>query len=249
MNLNNIITTRPNKTIYRDNDKCIKLFDKNFSKADVLNEALNQARIEETALNVPKLLEVTMVNGCWAIVSEFIEGQTLSKIMAENPSKLQEYIDLMVEIQVEIHAQSCPLLTNHRDKMFRKIALTDFDPMTKYELQTHLEGMPRHNKVLHGDFRPSNVIITPTGKRYIIDWSHATKGNAAGDAARTYLIYILTGRKEEGEAYLKAYCEKSTTPRYYVEKWLRIVAASQTVKGIKEEYEFLDRIVNVIEFR
>jgi len=249
MKLENIITTRPNKTIYRDGDKCIKLFQKNTSKADVLNEALNQARIEETALNVPKMLEVTMVEGCWAIVSEYIEGRTLSEIMKEEPANLQEYIDLMVEIQLEIHAQTCPLLTNHRDKMFRKISLTDFDPMTKYELQTHLEGMPRHNKVLHGDFRPSNVIITPTGKRYIIDWSHATKGNASGDAARTYLIYLLTGRKDEGEVYLKAFCQKSSTPRPYVEKWLRIVAASQSVKGNKDEYPFLDRIVNVIDFR
>jgi len=249
MNLENIIATRPNKTIYRDNDKCIKLFHENFSKADVLNESLNQARMEETTLNIPTMLEVTMVNGCWAIVSEFIEGRTLAEIMQENPTRQKEYIDLMVDIQLEIHAQKCPLFTNHRDKMFRKISLTDFDPMTKYELQTHLEGMPRHNKVLHGDFRPSNVIITPAGKHYIIDWSHATKGNASGDAARTYLIYLLKDMTEEGEYYLKTFCQKSNTPRNYVERWLRIVAASQSVKGKKEEYAFLDRIVNVIDFR
>ena len=38
--------------------------------------------------------------------------------------------------------------------------------------------MPKHNKVCHGDFNPSNVIIAEDGPPYILDWSHATQGNA-----------------------------------------------------------------------
>jgi len=249
MKLNNAVATRSNKTIYREGNNCIKLFHQGSSKADILNEALNQARIEETALNVPKILGVTMIDGCWAIVSEFIEGKTLSEIIAEDPGNIEKYIDQMVDLQLEIHNQVCPLLINHRDKMFRKISMTDFDPEIKYELQTHLNGMPRHNKVCHGDFRPSNIIVTPDNKSYIIDWSHATKGNASADAARTYLVYLLTDRKKEGEMYLDSFCKKSDTPKPYVEKWLRIVAASQSVKGNKDEYQFLNRIVNVIDFQ
>ena len=48
-----IIAVRTSKTVYRDGDTVIKVFDENYSKADVLNEALNQARIEETGLNIP----------------------------------------------------------------------------------------------------------------------------------------------------------------------------------------------------
>lgn len=249
MDLGQVIATRSNKTIYRDGDRCIKMFHEGTSKADVLNEALNQARVEETAINVPKVLEVTMVDGCWAIIYEFIEGKTLAEFIAENPADTNKYIDLLVDIQMEILSQSCPLLTAHRDKMFRKIAMTDFDTMTKYELQTHLDGMPRHNKVCHGDLRPSNILITPDNKHYILDWAHVTKGNASADAARTYLVFMLTDRADEAEYYMRTFCRKSDTPRAYVERWLRIVAASQTVKGNKEEYDFLSRIVNVIDFR
>ncbi|MCI7759771.1 MAG: aminoglycoside phosphotransferase, partial [[Eubacterium] saphenum] len=71
MNLDKVIAVRNTKTIYRDGDKCIKLFNEDYSKADVLNEALNQARVEETGLNIPKIIEVTTVDGKWAIVSEF----------------------------------------------------------------------------------------------------------------------------------------------------------------------------------
>ncbi|MCL2204798.1 MAG: phosphotransferase [Defluviitaleaceae bacterium] len=248
MDLSTVIATRSNKTIYRDGDKSIKLFEKGFSKADVLNEALNQARVEETELNIPKVLEVTMIEGRWAIVSEFIEGKTLSQLLSENPEKSQEYFDRLIELQIKVHKQRCPLLTKLRDKMFRKISLSEFDSSVKYELQTFLNGMPRHNKVCHGDFVLSNVVITPEDVPYIIDWSHATQGNAAADAARTYLMYLLVGRKNDAEYYINTFCEKNDSPRKYVEKWLRIVAASQSVKGNKDELEFLSRLVNVVDF-
>ena len=248
MEFDNIIAQRVNKTIYRDGNRCIKLFEKGYTKADVLNEALNQARVEETELNIPRLLEVTMIDGCWAIVLEFIEGKTLSELINMNPERTKEYIDLMIDLQIRIHEQVCPLLTKLRDKMFRKISLTEFDLTTKYELQTHLDGMPRHNKVCHGDFRPSNIIITNESIPYIIDWSHATQGNASADVARTYLLYLLAGQEENGEYYINKFCEKTNTTRRYIEKWIRIVAASQSVKGNKEEIEFLTRIVDVVEY-
>ena len=67
MELNRIIAERKNKTIYCDENKVYKVFDQSYSKADVLNEALNQARIEGTGLNIPKVLEVTMIDGKWTI--------------------------------------------------------------------------------------------------------------------------------------------------------------------------------------
>ena len=93
-----VIAQRKHKTIYRDGDKTVKVFDTEYSKADVLNEALNQARIEETGLNSPKLLGVNMIDGKWAIVNEYIEGKTLTELMEENPEKKDEYIDLLVEL-------------------------------------------------------------------------------------------------------------------------------------------------------
>ena len=59
MNLDRVIAVRTTKTVYRDGDLCIKVFNKEFTKADVLNEALNQAIVEGTGLNVPKIKEVT----------------------------------------------------------------------------------------------------------------------------------------------------------------------------------------------
>ena len=83
MELGNIIAERPNKIIYQSGDSLIKVFSTDFSPADILNEALNQARIEETGLNIPKILSVTMIDGKWAIITEFIEGKTLAQLMED----------------------------------------------------------------------------------------------------------------------------------------------------------------------
>lgn len=248
MNLDRVIAVRNKKTIYRDGDRVIKVFNEDYSKADVLNEALNQARIEETGLHIPAVLEVTMVEGKWAIVSEYIKGKTLSQLMQEQPEKKDEYLELFVDLQLAVQSKTCPMLNKLKDKMNRKISQSDLDATTRYELHTRLEGMPKHNKVCHGDFNPSNVIIAEDGTPYILDWSHATQGNASADAARTYLLFWLNGDIDGAKKYLDLFCRKSDTAKQYVQKWMPIVAASQSVKGNEKEREFLLSWVNVVDY-
>ena len=248
MKLEKVIAVRNNKTIYRDSDKCIKVFEEGYSKADVLNEALNQARIEGTGLNIPKVLEVSMFDGKWAIVSEYIKGKTLAQLMEEDPEKKDEYLSLLVDLQFEMHSKTCAHLNKLKDKMNNKISSSTLDATTRYDLHTRLEGMPKHNKVCHGDFNPSNVIIAEDGTPYIIDWSHATQGNASADAARTYLLFWLNGDIEGAKTYLDLFCHKSNTAKQYVQKWMPIVAASQSVKGNAHEREFLLSWVDVVDY-
>ena len=168
--------------------------------------------------------------------------------MAENPDKKDEYLELFVNLQLEVQSKTCPLLTKLKDKMNRKISVSDLDATTRYELLTRLDGMPKHNKLCHGDFNPSNIIIAEDGTPYILDWSHATQGNASADVARTYLLFWLNGDIDGAEKYLDLFCAKSHTEKQYVQKWMPIVAASQTVKGNQKEREFLLSWVNVVDY-
>ena len=223
--MSDVIAVRPGKTICREGDTLVKIFDESYAKPDVLNEALNQARVEGIGFNVPKVLEVKTIDGKWAIVSEFIEGKTLAQLMEEDPAKKDEYLEMFVDLQMQIHAASCPMLNKLKDKMNRKISQTDLDATTRYELHTRLESMPKHKKVCHGDFNPSNVIVKPDGTAYIIDWAHVTQGNASADVARTYLLFYLAGDKDTAEKYLDLFSKKSDTAKQYIQKWLPIVAA------------------------
>lgn len=249
MKLERVIAVRNAKTIYRDKDKVIKVFQSEYSKADVLNEALNQARVEETGLHVPSVLEVAKIEDKWAIVSEYIDGKTLAQLMEENPKKHDEYINWFIDIQTEIHSKRAPLLRKLKDKMTAKISEADLDATTRYDLHTRLDAMANRVKVCHGDFNPSNIIISKDNNTpYVLDWSHATQGNASADVARTYLLFWLSGDEKTAEQYLDLYCTKTRSSKSYIQKWLPIVAASQSVKGKPEERELLLHWVSVVEY-
>ena len=246
MNLDNVIATRKHKKVYVDGDNCIKLFDKDYSISEILNEALNQARVQETRLNIPNIRAVTMIDGKWAIVSDYIKGTTLDKLMEQHPDKEDEYLEKFVNLQMEIHTKRCPLLTKLVDKMNRKITETDLRATLRFDLHARIESMPRSKKLCHGDYNPSNVIVTDDGTMYVLDWSHATQGNASADVARTYLLFKLKKQDERAEKYLDMFCSKSGTSKAYVKSWMPIVAASQSVKHHEEERDFLMSWVNVI---
>jgi len=185
-----LVFTSEKKTVYRDGSTAIKEFCDGFPKAEVLNEALCNARVEDIeALNVPKILGVSVVDGKWSILKEYVEGKTLQQLMDENPDKLEEYMEGMVDLHLLIHKQACPLLNKLKEKTIRALkSVEQLDDSTRYELMTRLDGMPKHTKLCHGDFNPSNIIVGDDGKLYVIDWVHASQGNASADVARTYLL-------------------------------------------------------------
>ncbi len=248
MILESVISVRKAKTIYRNNDVVVKVFDTDYSKVDVLNEAFNQAIVENLWQNVPKIRAVENIDGKWAIVSEYIEGKTLAQLMKENPEQKDAYLEKFLDLQIEMHRIKAPQLKKLKDKMNGKISQANLDETTRYELHTRLEGMPKHNKLCHGDFNPSNIIIKEDGSAFIIDWSHATQGNASADVARTYLLFCLHGDTITADKYLNMYCAKTGVAKKYVQSWLPIVAASQSVKGNAEEREFLLSWANVVDY-
>ena len=82
MKLDRVIAVRNDKTIYRDGNESVKVFNDNYSVSDVLNEALNQSRALEAGINAPKILGVTTFDGKWAIVSEYVNGKTVDPLEA-----------------------------------------------------------------------------------------------------------------------------------------------------------------------
>ena len=245
----NEIAKRSNKNVYRDGDLCYKVFAADYKKSDIFNEALNQARVEETGLFVPKIHEVKRLDdGRLAIVMDYVEGKSLAALIEENPAKRDKYLQRFIDIQLSMHALTAPELNKQRDKFMRKIDLSGLEATTRYELHMRLDGMPKHKKLCHGDFNPSNVIITADDRACVIDWSHATIGNASADTARTYLLFKLANNDNTAEQYMTLFCKRSDTARQYVEHWLPIVAASQMAKGKPEERNFLSMWADVCQY-
>ena len=249
-NLNQPIVERKTKTVYRDGNKIIKLFVENYSKSAILNEALIQSRVEEnTDLKMSRLLEVTKIENRWALITEYVEGTPLDVLMQQHPEKEDEYLNLFVDIQLEVLSKRVPSLNRIKDKYRRRLEnANNLNDNIKYELLQRLEGMKNHDKLCHGDFNPSNIIINEDGRYSIIDWAHATQGNASADVARTFLIFSMDGKKDLAEKYLELFSKKSNIDRQLIQRWIPIVAAIRKTKGKAEEQEMLDQWINIVDY-
>ncbi|MEO2237716.1 aminoglycoside phosphotransferase family protein [Dorea sp. YH-dor226] len=244
-----VIVKRPYKEVYKTEEGIVKVFEKTHPKSAVFNEALNTVRVEETGLEIPKLKEVTQIDGKWALVIEYKDGKTLEEMMKVDHDNLEKYMSDFVDLQLKVHEKKAPMLMKLKDKLAKQInQLKALDATQRYELLTRLESMPKHDKLCHGDFNPSNVIVGKNGKMTVVDWAHATQGNASADAAMTYLLFALKDQ-ETADLYLKLFCKKSDTAKQYVQQWLPIVAASQLEKENELEKDFLLKWIDVMDYQ
>lgn len=245
----NLIVKRAYKEVYKCEEGIVKVFENSHPKSDVFNEALNTARVEETGLNIPKVKSVSQTDGKWALVIEEKAGKTLAELMESNPENIEQYMNDFVDLQLEIHSKKAPLLNKLKDKLARQInSLKELDATARYELMTRLESMPKHNKVCHGDYNPSNVIVAEDGSMSVVDWAHATQGNASADTAMTYLLFALKDR-QMADLYMNLFCKKSDTAKQYVQHWLPIVAAAQLTKDNELEKDFLMKWIDVFDYQ
>jgi len=243
MELKNVISKRSYKTVYAEDGKIIKLFVKGYPKTNVFNEALNQTRMEDSEINVPKVIEVVEIDGCWAFISEEIKGKTLERLMIENPEKLDEYLDLFIDTQILMSKQNSFLLNPLVHRMSRRIARSELRATTRYDFQIRLEEMEQFHEVVHGDYNPSNIIIDENGKVWVIDWAHVSEGNAAADVAKTYLWFNLHNQNELSEKYLKRYVERSVIEEKFIRNWMPLVAAWILDTALEEKKPYLRDIV------
>jgi len=231
MTLEHPISVRTQKTVYRDGSHTIKVFREEEPKSEVMRVAMNQALAEATALSVPAVEEVTRIDGRWAIVAQYIPGKTLAELLEQEPAREAEHLARLVELQRLVQSQKIPMLVTLRDKLNYEISRSELDATERYDLHARLDELPRHAKLCHGDFIPSNIVFSDLdGKPYILDWSQATRGAASADAALTYLQFLLWGQEERARRYLDLFCREACTEASQVYAWLPMMAVSRLVR-------------------
>ena len=244
-----ILEEKSYKTVYREGNVIVKAFTPSHPMSDVYNEAYIHACVEDAGVPVPKLLGVSMLNGGWAISMEYVAGKTLSELAQENPDRIDEYLEKLVDIQLEVGGYRVRHLRNTRMKMEDSIkTLTEIDASTRYELLQRIHGMAQHSKLCHGDLVPSNIVIKEDGSWCVLDWAHASAGNAGADAAITYMRFSLDA-PELAEKYLRLFCKKADMPIQYIQTWMPVVAAAQLTKHKEAERELLEKWISVAEYQ
>lgn len=239
------------KKVYVRDGVVTKVFDhKQYLASDVLKEARNQEYALEAGFPVPKVLAVYPLGEDWALESEQIVGQTMEERIKEHPENTRKFINELVSIQESVLSKTCDnlKLPKLKDKLNGYISASGLDSTVRYDLHARMEKRPNHYKLCHGDIYPNNL-IREDGKWYILDWAHASRGNASADAAMTYLLFLLDGKEKEAERYLKAFCKKRKIDSAYVQQWISVVSATK-LKDFPEgeRREVLLKNINVIEY-
>ncbi len=169
--------------------------------------------------------------------------------MAGDKKNLMRYLKEFVAIQCEIFSKTSERMGNLADKLDKQISASALPRETRYDLHMKLQSMPRGKALCHGDFNPTNVIITPNGDWRVIDWSHVRLGDPLADVARTYLLFWLSGRIAAAEKYLALASEALKAKIAEVQKWLPIVAAAESSKQQSaKNHELLVHWASVVDY-
>ena len=246
----NVLLERTDKVVTRDKDTVLKIFGPSYKVSAVLNEAMNEARAAETGLPVARVLEVLKVRDQWCIRREWVEGKTLAETMAADKKNLLRYLKEFVAIQCEIFSKTSERMGNLAEKLDKQISASVLPKETRYDLHMRLQSMPRGKALCHGDFNPTNVIITPNGDWRVIDWSHVRLGDPLADVARTYLLFWLSGHVAAAEKYMAIACDALKAKISDVQKWLPIVAAAESSKEQQsaKNHELLLHWASVVDY-
>lgn len=250
--LGDLISEHNHKKIYLKDGVITKVFDhKFFDGSFAMKEAMYQQYAFESKISVPEVYEVFKVGDDWAFSSQQIKGKTLAEMIEEDPENKKKYIVELVKIHIQLLSRlsSNLMLPKLKDKLNAYISDSGLSSSTRYDLSLKLEKMPNHYKFCHGDFFPQNIIFDETGKYYILDWAHVTRGNASADAAMTYLLFLLSGDEKAANTYLKEFCKKTYTNADYVQQWISVCSAAR-LKSVTDDAQkklLLDNI-DVVEY-
>jgi tRNA A-37 threonylcarbamoyl transferase component Bud32 len=244
MNLGNPIATGNTAKIYLCENRIVKVFNDYLPHTESLQEANKQKYAYSCGLSVPKILDVTEIDGKQAIIMEYIKGRTLGDILYENMELAEYYINISVDLQQKIHMVVADSLEPMTEKLRRQIeSAHNLDKKHKSSLIQKLDLMTFEKRLCHGDYHPFNLIMTDN-KVTIIDWVDSSEGDIRADVYRTYLLYSQFS-VELAEIYLRLYCKKSGLSKDEVFQWAPIIAGARLSENVSSENsERLMKIVN-----
>lgn len=225
MTLDRIIAFRNDRTVYHDGNYSIKSFRESVPMSSILMEGFFQSVASEIGLKVPAIHTIREEDGKWALISDYIRGQSLKHLYIANADQREEYMERFVEEQLKIHAKSYCGLPSAKTMMKTRLSQANVPEDKKFEILAGLDKLPDDICLCHGDYTLSNVVVATDNQYYVIDWAKASLGCGNYDAAMSYIIIGRSLDTEASKLYLSAYCRASGETVDAIMAWVPYVAA------------------------
>jgi aminoglycoside phosphotransferase (APT) family kinase protein len=244
MKLGTPIATGNTSKIYLSENRIIKVFHDYLPDTESFYEANKQKYAYSCGLSVPKIFDVTKIDGKQAIIMEYIKGRTIGDILFENKEQAEYYMNISIDVQLKIHKIAADSLEPMSEKLSRQIeSVRNLDPIHKSALIRKMDSMTFEEKLCHGDYHLFNLIMSDNSVT-IIDWTDSSAGDIRADVYRTYLLYSQLST-ELANMYLRLYCIKSGLSKDEVFQWAPIIAGARLAENVSSENT--DRLMKIVE--
>lgn len=245
MNLGKPIAKGNTAKIYLSENKIVKVFYDFLPDTESIKEANKQKHAYSCGLPVPKILDVTKINGKQAIIMEYIKGEILGELMFKDKEQAEYYLNISVDMQLEIHSIIPKSIESMYDKLYSQIeTVNKLDKRKKSYLLKKMESITYENRLCHGDFHLFNLIKTDE-QVVVIDWVDSSAGDIRADIYRTYLLYSQIS-SELADMYLRLYCEKSDLLKSDIFQWAPIIAGARLSESVSSENS--ERLLKIIDY-
>lgn len=208
-------------------------------------------------LRVPRALGVQRLAGRIGIVFEELAGPLLRDTMIR-PFRSRELLRRFAGYHANIHRCSGAGLAHAQHVIVHvRILHAQIDENLRAVALERLHAIPQGDRLCHGDFHPSNAILTDEGIA-AIDWSNGSRGDPAGDVARTELLLRFGGygslmrrfpwlrrlRSMAADIYLRSYRDLTGTSDRAIEAWRLPMAIAALHRGSR-----VDRTALIADLR
>lgn len=190
-----------NGKVYRiSEDTIVKVY----YNADALPDIHRERELARKAfvLGIPTAIpyDVVKVGDTYGSVFELLNAKSYIKKINEDPSKIDEYIQLFVDLLKKIHATT----VKPGDLPDVKVTvlswanyLKDYIPAEKYEkLRSLIQDVPDTHTMIHGDYHMKNVMIQD-GETLLIDMDTLSEGHPIFELGSVFNAYVGFGDVDE----------------------------------------------------
>jgi thiamine kinase len=220
--------------------RVLKLYFPHIARPVMEREYAAAALADRLGLKVARPLGWDERDGRHGVVFERAEGETLLGRMRRRPLGAVAAMWRLAAWQVAMHRHRIDAdLRDQAQVLAHRIAGSQASERARSAAAARLAALAAGggDRLCHGDLHPGNAFVTAAGLT-VIDWSKASRGTPAADAARTELLIrygqygrlerrfraVRLGRHWLAEWYLAAYCALSGTGRAEIAAWRLPVA-------------------------